>query len=257
MKLTVLGSGTFFVTQEISASAFLLDTGDSRILIDCGPGTLVKLAQAGFGIKDIDYVFITHFHADHTSDLFPLFMNYWLVDTFTPGEITSFPTFIGPEGIEKFLQDYSHLTELNAVEGWGKIKIMEYTPQMKLDNCIVKPFKVTHEALDCKTRSYALRFEIHGRVIAFSGDAADCEGIREACNNADLFICDTSFPKERVTKIHMNTTEIGRISQNGNVKKLILDHFYPQFRDCDLEAEVKEYYKGEVIKARDLDVIEI
>jgi predicted metal-dependent RNase len=63
MKLTILGSGTSFMNKNATASAFLLDTGEKRILIDCGPGTLVKLAKADIKLEDIDYVFITLFQA--------------------------------------------------------------------------------------------------------------------------------------------------------------------------------------------------
>jgi ribonuclease BN (tRNA processing enzyme) len=256
MKLTVLGSGTFFVNKTVTASAFLLDTGDKKILIDCGPGTLVKLAQAGIKIEELDYVFITHFHPDHTSDLFPLFMNFRLSDSFTPGSITKFPVFFGPEGIDKFFIDYSKITELLSYEGWGKIKVEEYKPLIELEDIVVRPYKVSHIVFDIQTKSYALRFEADGKTIVFSGDTAMCEGIKDACKNADLFICDTSFPKNKNTTSHMNTTEIGEISQQGKVKKLILDHFYPQFSQYDLVAEIKENYKGEVVKAKDLDVIE-
>ena len=41
-------------------------------MIDCGPGTLRRLAQAGADIADVDAVFLTHFHTDHCADLGPL-----------------------------------------------------------------------------------------------------------------------------------------------------------------------------------------
>jgi ribonuclease BN (tRNA processing enzyme) len=59
-----------------------------------------------------------------------------------------------------------------------------------------------------------------------------------------------------VTTAHMNTTDIGQISQKGKVKKLILDHFYPQFIKNDLKEEVEENFKGEIVKTKDLDIIE-
>lgn len=49
--------------------------------------------------------------------------------------------------------------------------------------------------------------------------------------------------------------EIGEMSQKSKVKKLILDHFYPQFGQYDLIKEVKDNYKGEIIRAKDLDII--
>jgi ribonuclease BN (tRNA processing enzyme) len=258
MKLIILGSGTFFVNKQVTASAFILDTGTKKILIDCGPGTLVKLAQAGVDIKEIDYVFLTHLHPDHSSDIFPLFMNYRLSDTFTPGVITKFPVFFGPEGLYTYFVDYSRLCELQAVENWDKIQMKDYEPNMKFDDLVVKTFKVEHKAFGFDVKAYALRFEVENKVIVFSGDSAKCKGIQDACKDADLCVCDTSFASDQaVNNVHMNTTEIAEISQNGNVKKLVLDHFYPKFNSYDLVGEVKAGFKGEVVKAKDLDEIEI
>lgn len=228
------------------------------MLIDCGPGTLVKLSQAGIKVDDIDYVFVTNFHPDHTSDLFPLFMNYRLSDIFTPGVMKKYPTFYGPKGLSKFMLDYSDLTDLHSVEGWEKIKFVEYRPSMEVGGFTITTFRVEHKAFNVDAKAYALRFEIDGKVIVFSGDCARCDEIQNACKDADLFVCDTSYPSNQaVNSVHMNTTEIAEISENGNVKKLLLDHFYPCFDNYDLVKEVQDSFKGEVLKAKDLDIIEI
>ncbi|MBU1088671.1 ribonuclease Z [Patescibacteria group bacterium] len=256
MKLNILGTGTFFANIDRTASAFLLELENKKILIDCGPGTLVRLSQIKIKPEDLDYVFITHFHPDHTSDLFPLFMNYCLSDLLAPGSINKFPKFFGPEGIDKFLLDYSKNSELLAYDGWTKIEVVDYYSPMNLDKFTVKPFKVVHNPFGLSARAYALRFEINSKTIVFSGDSGDCQGIRDACQNADLFICDASFPKNKTSSTHMNTHEIGDISQEGHVKKIILTHFYPQFDHVDLVAQVKEKFSGEVIKGQDLAEIE-
>lgn len=257
MKLTVLGSGSFWVTDKVSASAFLLDTGSKKILIDCGPGTLAKLSRAGFRPSELDYIFITHFHPDHTSDLYPLFVNFRLADIFKPGSITRFPMFFGPEGMSIFMSETARLTELPAYDNWGKIKVETYRPDMEFEHFTVKTFPVTHHSFGCSSRSYALRFEVQGNVIAFSGDAARCRGLQDVCQNADLFVCDASFPGEMKGDVHVNALEIGEIAQKGNVKKVMLSHFNDHFADYDLPAEVREEYTGEVVKARDLEVVEV
>jgi len=256
MKLNILGTGSFFTEIDRTSSAFLLEIENKKILIDCGSGTLVRLAQLGVKLNDLDYVFITHFHPDHTSDLFPLFMNYRLADKFVPGSVTKFPKFFGPTGIDKFLSDYSHLTELLAYDAWNKIEVTDYQTSMKFDEFVLKTFKVDHSPFALSARAYALRFEINGKSVVFSGDSATCSGIKEACKNADLFICDASFPKGKGSTIHMDTYDIGEICHAGQVKKVILVHFYPQFATEDLVAEVKEKFSGEVIRGQDLSKIE-
>lgn len=257
MKLHVLGTGTFFATIDRTASAYVFEWRDKKALIDCGPGTLVRLSQAGIKVEDLDYIFITHFHPDHTSDLFALFMNYRLKDLFDQGSITEFPIIYGPPGIEKYLMDYGKLAELPAYEGWGKISVYDYESKIMIGHARVKPYKVEHKAFGVIARVYALRFESEGKIIVFSGDTVDCEGIRQACLGADLFVCDASYPKNIKLPAHMNTWEIGEVATNSRVKKIVLTHFYPQYDKIDLAAEVKEKFMGEVERGRDLTIIEV
>jgi ribonuclease BN (tRNA processing enzyme) len=257
-KITTLGSGTFFVDKNVSASAFLVEVDSKKILIDCGPGTLIKLSEAGYEPSDIDYVFITHLHPDHVSDLFPLFMNYMLDDAFGDEPIDKYPVFYGPDILEKYMRDYSHLTQLHAYDHSEKLEIRKYDLEFELGDLKVKTYDVVHKPFGVDTEGYALRFEYGDKVLAFSGDSADCPGVRDVCKDADLFICDCSFPKSRERDdIHMNTAEIGEISEAGGVKEVMLDHFYPHFSDTDLVGEVKEVYKGKVSRAEDLEVTNI
>lgn len=246
MKLTVLGSGTFFVSPEQTASSFLLEVDNKKILIDCGPGTLYRLSQLNIKPEDLDYVFLTHFHPDHSSDLFPLFMSVRLNDLFSPGSVTKFPEFYGPTGLGQFMLDCSNLTELKAVENWDKIKFNEYQDSHQLDNIVVKSFKVVHEAFGFPARAYSLRFEAGGKIITFSGDCANSQGIKDATKGSDLFICDASFPQGIKSNAHMDTIDIGEICRDSQVKKVLLTHFYPQFKHIDLISQVKQNFSGVV-----------
>lgn len=59
------------------------------------------------------------------------------------------------------------------------------------------------------------------------------------------------------TVAHMNTTDIGIIAKESNVKEVVSYHLYPQFPDNDLVAEIKEEYDGPVRLAENLEVIEL
>lgn len=65
-------------SRPTSINAFLVDTGDRRILIDAGAGTLFgsccgrlpeTLAAAGYRPEQIDAVLLTHVHGDHSGGL--------------------------------------------------------------------------------------------------------------------------------------------------------------------------------------------
>ena len=257
IKLTILGTGTFFVNKNITASAYLLEIDGKKILIDCGPGTLMRLSQAGIKLEEIDYIFITHFHADHTSDLFSLFMNYRLTAFFTKENSFKCPQIIGPKGIYKFMLKLSKIFKLPCLENWGKMKFIDVKDTQKIGDITIKAFKVKHVAFGSVANSYAYRFMIGDKIISFSGDSTKCPNLEKACKNADIFVCDTSYSKGKQTLAHMDTEEIGIISQKNQVKKIILIHFYPQTDNIDLVKEVKENFSGEVIKGKDLMTIEL
>ncbi len=255
MKLTTLGTGTFYVNSQRSGPAYLLEADGKRILIDCGPGTLIRLSEIGITPEDLDYIFITHFHADHTTDLFSLQMNLRLKE-FETSEYRT-PVIYGPNGIENFTKKLSRVYELPAFDEYNKIKYLSYISEIQLDNLTVKPYKVEHTAFKQAAQAYALRFECDGTVFAFSGDGVRCQGLADVSESADLFLCDTSCAEGYGNAAHMDTKDIGEIADKSNVKKLVLTHFYPRTDSIDLVAEVKRYFSGDVIKAKDLMSFEI
>jgi glyoxylase-like metal-dependent hydrolase (beta-lactamase superfamily II) len=63
---------------ELSINAYLIDTGDKRILVDTGAGELfgatsgylvANLRAAGYAPEDIDAILLTHIHGDHSGGL--------------------------------------------------------------------------------------------------------------------------------------------------------------------------------------------
>ncbi|MBI3887766.1 MBL fold metallo-hydrolase [Candidatus Microgenomates bacterium] len=252
MKLTLLGTGTFFITSERSSSSYLLEIDDRKILIDCGPGTLMRLSQLGIKPCDLDYIFITHFHADHTSDLFPLFMNCRLSEFFPSANSDKYPIIYGPSGIEDFLSKSAKNYELPCFDNWDKIKIKSYSENNIFSDFKFLPFKVEHTSFGFMANAYSLRFETDNKIIVFSGDCINCQGIKNASENADIFVCDCSSPAGMKNRAHMDTNDIAEIAQDGSVKKIILSHFYPEYDGVDLVGEVKKSFSGEVIKGKDL-----
>ena len=72
MKLTVLGNcGPYPCGKGTACSSYLYEENGVKILLDCGSGCLANFSEIG-NILDVDYIFISHLHFDHTSDIFPL-----------------------------------------------------------------------------------------------------------------------------------------------------------------------------------------
>lgn len=256
IKLTILGTGTFFVDKDRSSSAYLLEAGGKKILVDCGPGTLARLSQAGFKPEELDAIFITHFHADHTSDLFPLFMNYRLSDLFASSS-KKLPLIAGPAGMSRFMHQLADIYKLKAFDNWDKIKLADAKKVGNIGSVKIEAFRVRHIPFNLEAKGYAYRFKTGGKIVSFSGDCLVCQGVKRASKNADLFICDASFRKGFSNTAHMTSDEIGKIAQAGRVKRLALTHLYPHIDHAALLREVKEEFSGETFLAKELQVLKL
>ncbi len=74
INLTFLGVGG--ASQEsLGHASAVVELGDQRMLIDCGPGTLKLFCERYEALPDA--VFITHCHLDHIGDFENLFIKCW------------------------------------------------------------------------------------------------------------------------------------------------------------------------------------
>ena len=79
-----------------------------------------------------------------------------------------------------------------------------------------------------------------------------CNNLVDLAQNADLFVCESSFPDELKAAGHLTPGLAGEIAEKAGAKKLILTHFYPECDRADLKAQCRKSYKGPLILAADL-----
>lgn len=253
MKITILGSGSFFIDKNHSAPGYLIETEGNNILFDCGPGTLNQLAKIDFDPLKIDYIFLTHFHNDHTSDLVALLMRPYIFETFYSGKFDKTLKIIGPKGVKKFVNDLAHLFHHDSLLDYPKLDYIEFEPEMEFDAFKVEVFPVEHLGMDAN----ALKLSAEGKAITYTGDAEYSEGVIKAARNADLLIADSATPKGLSTVAHMSTVQVGEVCRDNGVKKVILTHQVPPGYKINMVNQVQEIFYGDVILAKDLMQIEL
>jgi ribonuclease Z len=64
-RLTIIGSNSAVPAYGRNPTAQVLHTKDENILIDCGEGTQLRLAQFKVKATKISHIFISHLHGDH------------------------------------------------------------------------------------------------------------------------------------------------------------------------------------------------
>lgn len=100
-----------------------------------------------------------------------------------------------------------------------------------------------------------------GRRVVFSGDTQPCEGILKAAAGATLFVCEASFTRDLIDRArdvkHMCAFEAASIAKDANVKRLVLTHISPRYKDpAEVLDEALEVF-DKVDVAEDLDVFPV
>ena len=72
-RIKVVGAGSPTRTSARWGTCFLLEIGDERVMIDCGPASTYKMYRMGVSPTEIEHLFFTHLHSDHISD-YPCFL---------------------------------------------------------------------------------------------------------------------------------------------------------------------------------------
>jgi ribonuclease BN (tRNA processing enzyme) len=70
MRITVLGKSPSWQDAGGACSGYLVQDGDTRVLVDCGSGVFSELRRV-VDYLDVDAVLVSHMHADHFLDLIP------------------------------------------------------------------------------------------------------------------------------------------------------------------------------------------
>ncbi len=243
MDIFLLGTGTAIPIKQHSPAGLVVIADRMRLLFDIGPGTLGRLEQAGISYDQIDRLFLTHFHPDHTLDLATLL----LVFNHAPGASRTRPfTITSCFGIEDFLQRmYQLYPDLSPMEYEMRVH------QVRQDEFSIGKIKILSAPTGHTPDSVAYRLEVAGHSMVYSGDAAPHGELAQLAEGADLLICECSFPSGWETEDHLNADSVSRIASQAGVKSLVITHCYPPALAVDLIGQIRGHYSGEVQLAID------
>jgi ribonuclease BN (tRNA processing enzyme) len=243
IRLVILGAGTGIPIPGYSPAGFLVQIGDTPLLIDIGPGTLSRLAAAGVDYRDLGTIFLTHHHPDHTLDLVTLLQDY---DS-TPGWVRREPFhIIGGRGTGLFFR--------RLMKAYPDIAPIGYDLEIKemgKDSLVFAGWSVRAALTGHTSNSLGFRLEAERKAIAFSGDATLKPELVRLADQADVFVCECSFPGDEAPGGHLAARQVGWLAEQARVRRLILVHLYPPAREVDLLAQVRKEFSGQAELAAD------
>lgn len=219
MKLTVVGCSDAFGTGGRLQTCFHVEAWGVRFLIDCGATALIGLDRLALNPNDINAIFITHLHGDHFGGLV-----WWLIHANHISQRTEPMTIAGPVGLQERFEQAAEALYPGSTKTPRKFELsfveFEERQTLTVSGVSVTPFEVLHPS---GAPPYALRFEVEGRTVTFSGDTEWVENLIPAASNADLFIAEC-YGYDQQAKAHMDWRTIEKNLPKLTAKKILLTH---------------------------------
>jgi ribonuclease BN (tRNA processing enzyme) len=260
IKFHILGAGGAVPTPSHTPAAYWVTVDRDPILLDPGPGALVRLVKSGAaprGVDHIDRVLLTHLHPDHSADLVPLLFALHSPVPVSTADIQLF----GPAGLNRLLDRFREIYGRWLEPRLRKLVVREIEPGFALDlpgGGMVEAFAVNHPQDRLSEYCLGYRFSDRGgRRAVFSGDTGPSAGLEEAAAGCDLLVIECSTPDELATPGHLCPAQVGRICQAARPRQVVLTHQYPDAANMDLTAALGQHYQGQITQAVDGTVVTV
>jgi ribonuclease BN (tRNA processing enzyme) len=273
VALQVLGSGGPIADDGRASAGYVVWVdGESRVLVDAGGGTFLRFAEAGASFAALDFLGLSHFHADHSADFVALLKSGNFSSRERPLAVA------GPDGAGRFPGLGRYLDSLLRPDGGAYGYLSGYLDGTgglaRLEPVEVgsePPAPVTVYANAARDLEVSAMHVPHGIVpaLAFRVRVGDTSLVFASYQNgsdaaftgfaedADVLVMHMPIPEDAsgaALELHAKPSRIGEIAATAGAGRLVLSHFMARsLRDLDGNvAIVRDSYGSDVVVAADL-----
>ncbi|MEO3782667.1 MBL fold metallo-hydrolase [Actinocorallia sp. B10E7] len=217
LLLTVLGSATPYASVDNPCSGYLVSGGGARVWVDAGSGTLAQL-QRHVRLDELDAIWISHSHADHSADLLTAYYGALYADIRLAAPIP----LHGPPGIADRLAHFLTNTDTRSpIESAFAVEELHDGHQVR-----VGALTLTSRAVAHGIPAFALRVESAGRSLVYSGDTAPCPALTGLAEGCDVLLCEAESDKAPGTgeQVHHTPEDAGDTARSAGAGRLIVTH---------------------------------
>lgn len=262
ISVVLLGTGTPLPSSERYGTAILVRAGRKELLFDCGRGVVIRLTEAGVKPSEVDALFLTHLHSDHVVGTPDLWLTGWFLGRKEPLKIR------GPAGTRNLT---GHLVQAFSADIAAREALPENLPRRGAeletknihqgvayddDGVRVTAFLVDH--LNVKP-AFGYRVEYRTHSVVISGDTRFSENLIRFAKGTDCLLHvawmssskNTTPPEMRSVA---SAEDAGRVFAAVQPKLAVIYHYRV---GKGIAEAVKTDYKGRLLIARDLTVIDI
>jgi len=232
---TILGSSSGLPQARRACSGYVLQTGESLSLIDCGGGVTGSFLRQGFAPHKLDRVFISHTHSDHCCELSLVIQMLHVLrserrlDVFVPDEFVRpfltwlnavylFPRHVTPDlhlhGYADGFVYHDDGFDLTAIANQHLEKAAELIEQYNVPN---------------RMQCHSFRITTTEKTLFYSADIAGWQDVSAHLNGLDYALIEST---------HLDLGEVLRHAQNSTDVKYVLTHLGNEAEVAELVRQI-------------------
>jgi ribonuclease BN (tRNA processing enzyme) len=214
IKFLGTGGARFVIAKQIRYSAgTFINYGNLSVILDPGPGTLVRLARSKpkIDIDNIDAIILSHIHLDHSNDI------NVLIDSITNGGFKKKGLLFAPkeaiEGDNRVILPY-------LLPFLDKIEILEHNKTFSLGDFYFTSFLHKHFA-----ETYGIKMRFDQKIVSFIVDTQFFEELLNFYRGSDVIILNVVLLASKEKIMHLSLKDAKELISEIKPKTAIITHF--------------------------------
>ena len=265
MRITVLGKSPSWQDAGGACSGYLVEEGETCLLIDCGNGVFSKLRRYRDYVA-VDAIVISHLHADHFLDLVPFAYALTYAPRQQPVPVDRWPGTDAPARPRLHAPKGATETFRRVVGAWGNedlieaaFALQEYAPAdtLEIGPLRVRFHEVPHFLPTC-AMAVSSTLNGGGRFV-YGADSAPTDELVRFADGADLLMIEATLPRPERQGVrgHLTPAEAGEHGQRAHVGRLVITHISDELDELWARREAERTFAGPVSVAREGAVYEV
>jgi ribonuclease BN (tRNA processing enzyme) len=263
VRITVLGKSPAWQDAGGACSGYLVEEGDTTLLLDCGNGVFAKLRER-VEYTDVGAIVVSHMHADHFFDLVSFAHALLLAPRQQPVPVAGWPgtqrparprLIVPPGGPDVLRRTGGLWGHEDLIQ--GAFAIEEYQAGAGPE---VGPLRLCFTEVPHYIKTHAVEISTAtGPRFTFGADCRPNEELVEFAKDTDLLVIEATLPRPERTGVrgHLTAAEAGDHARRANAKRVVLTHISDELDEGIARAEAEEAFGGHVEIAHEGAIFEI
>jgi ribonuclease BN (tRNA processing enzyme) len=226
VRLTVIGCGTAQPQPDTPASGLLVESGETRLLLDCGQGVIARL-QSRIDPRSLTGVICGHLHADHYIDIVGLrYLFPW-----AGRQEQRLPVLLPPGGRDH-VRDLAAAVSERPTFFDDAFEVRDYEPSVgeTFGDLRIRFIRGRHYVPAWGVEVTAS----DGSRLVYAGDTGPSGELVEIAKGADLFVCEATLANaafDDAERGHVTADEAIDMAEAAGVGQALLVHYPTSLRE--------------------------